>query len=152
MKDTVFNFFKSQKNLKVIRLGVVKAGHREIKQLVFHILESCPKLEEFLLKGESMDLEVSEVSRFVALISKLKCMHLRCLPFFNQSPGPLCSALQLNSINLNLISLRLELTNVHLYTAILRRCTSLQHLHLVRCFDDTLQTIFQYLVSELPEK
>ena len=153
MKDIVFNFFESQKDLVIIDLGIVKAGIQEIKRLVFRILESCPKLEEFRLQTEDpfdliMDLELSEFPRFLTLISKLKYMNLP----FEWSSGPWYSALELNSVTLNLTQLQLDDVNDDLCIAILRRCTSLQDLELGRCVDDTLQTIFQYLVSEIPEK
>ena len=152
MKDTVFNFFKSQKDLKVIRLGLKGANNREMKQLIFHILESCSKLEEFRLEKtpwEPMNIEDSEISRFVSLISKLKFMDL---PFNPMSPSSDFSCLALKSHSMNLISLKLEFVNIDLCAAILRGCTSLQHLALATCVDDTLQTIFQYLVSELLKK
>ena len=150
MKDTLFKFFESQKNLKVIRLGIAEAGYQEIKQLTFHILESCPRLEEFCLTTKlcHVELAVSEVSRFVSLISRLKVLSLSFT--LSPSPGPSCPALDPSAIHLNLTSLKLgyDEMDIHLCIAILRRCTSLQHLDLARCSDDTLQTIFQYLVSD----
>lgn len=99
-----------------------------------------------------MQLEPSEVPRFISSISKLKFLSLsfkvndskRVSSFYNELA---------NTVPLNLMSLKwnnYSLNNLDFICAFLQRCSaSLKHLHLRECSNTLLQTILEYLVSEL---
>lgn len=151
-KKLLLDFFGVQNNLQVVRLAVAECPEEFRKELLFHVLENCPKLLEFsyrfgncpnkLFEPYHLNLTLAELPRFFTSISKLECLTLS----FNSEETPSFESLPL----LALTALRLERTkrmNEDFCIGFLKQCPRLKHLELAKLSDIVLQRIFEYCVS-----
>jgi len=152
MGETLLQFFTVQNDLNVVRLELHGCNYEAVKEISFHVLRSCPRLQWFHFEFPSRDLMLKweEVTRFFALLSKLQYLHLS----FNVSEAPdkssyeaVMRSLPPNDFALTTLALDRVLMNENLFATFLKKCPSLEYLKLPGASNCTLQTIFKYLVS-----
>ena len=151
-EQNLFNFFSSQKELRTVFLNFKNCpDNKKLRKIVFHILESCPKLREFCFDYYDTCFELDEwyFERFARLTSRLKLLTLG-LNNYGPSITPKMFPIAKGAGNLTILGLvknSFSMTD-EVGSALLQRYTSLEHLELSVGSDFLMQKILEFLVSD----